>query len=403
MSTIIIGMDGKIESLVAAYLLKKQGHRCIGVSVSLKTGNDIIDSVMGPWLPEDLDKIKSYCDQMEIAYYATDGSGEFFDGVVDRLIAAKLEGVRYNPLQDFNKLIIEKLIEKKKILNADCVATGHFAKIYKNQITHEYHLLTSNDEENDESFGVASINTSLYKDILFPLSDLRRFECEKIYALMGIKVERDYKVIKAARKDFDIEKEVSIMAQAMSSSNLLKEGSVFSFYDSRSLGDHAGIHNFYLGQRDKFNFKPSTPLEKGLVVAKIVPGNGLVFLVKEDKLKCSHIVIDHFHAEESLDISLPINCFVKLAPDAKKLACTLFMKNNATAIIELKEEIEDMIVPKTTLALYSRKGVGAKVIGCAMVRSFGYYENAEYRYLPLTKEEEDIVKKPLVDIFQLRH
>lgn len=402
MSTIIIGMDGKIESLVAAYLLKKQGHRCIGVSVACTTGNETVDKIMAPWLPENLENIKSYCDQLEIPYYATDGSGEFFDSVIDRLVAAKLQGIRYNPLQDFNKLIISKLVEKKKVLGADFVATGHFAKIYKNQITHEFHLLTSNDEENDESYGVASIDSSFYEHLLFPLADIRRFECEKIYALMGIKVKRDYKQLKEERNDFDLKKEVNLLTKELSSPHFVKEGTVFSYYDSRSLGEHESTLDFHLGL-DKFNFKASAPVEKGLIVGKIVPSSGLIFLVKEEAMKCSHIYVEQFICEDKLDVSVPINCFFKMSANSEKIACTLHMKNNGAALIELKEEILELIPLGLAVAFYSRKGVGAKIIGCARIRSFGYYENSEYRYLPLTKDEEDVVKKPLVDIFQLRH
>lgn len=401
MATVIIGMDGKIESLVAAYLLKKQGHKCIGVTVSLRSRNEFENEIFEEWLPSDLDLIKSYCDQLEIPYYATEGYGEFLDQVIDPLVAARLQGRRYDARLDYNKLIVSKLMEKKGALKADFVATGHFAKLYKNQITGEHHLLSSNDLNNDESFGVATLPDSYYDHLLFPLSDLRREETQRIYDLVGINVDRDYKELKRARRDFDIKDKILDLIKERAPHTMIKEGVVYSQYDGRTLGDHESHSDFYIGQT-RLNFKMSQPLDKNMVVVRVVPSNGSILLGREDKLKHSHLYISHFICEEALDRSMPINCYYKISNSKEIESCCLYFKNNDFALVDLKGEKEGVLSPGIRVAFYNRKGVGAKVIGSGVVKSYGYYENAEYRQLPFTKEEEDVLKKPLIDIFQMR-
>jgi NH3-dependent NAD+ synthetase len=81
--TVLIGMTGGIESTVAAYLLKKQGFKVIGIALSLFNSDD--DA--GPFTEYnvgDLNIVKEICETYDIINYTINDDGSIdVNGDVD--------------------------------------------------------------------------------------------------------------------------------------------------------------------------------------------------------------------------------------------------------------------------------------------------------------------------------
>ncbi|MAX66277.1 MAG: tRNA 2-thiouridine(34) synthase MnmA, partial [Halobacteriovoraceae bacterium] len=82
--TVVVGLTGRLASGVAALLLKKQGMNVIGVSI-LTNSNDQFKSASDyPFCHiEDVEKVRRFCDQMKIPFYATDAKSQFEAEVLD--------------------------------------------------------------------------------------------------------------------------------------------------------------------------------------------------------------------------------------------------------------------------------------------------------------------------------
>jgi len=387
--TIIIGMDGGIDSTVAAYLLKKQGYNCIGVSVVYHEDDmDEYADLLKSWLPDDLEHIKEICKVIEIPFYATNASDLYFEEVVDRVVAARLGGKAYEPMVDRTSVIINTLLSKRESLGARVVATGHYCKVLKNQTTGMLNLYRANDIEEDDSYYISKVDTHLLEFLHFPLAELREQEVLKIASLIPTKFNLDKKERREDRLSFMAKDELTAMIEKYSAPKLRKEGIVMNYYDSGTVGDHEGIHQFHLGQV-KIPLKGKIPRDKESEVLRIVPSTGTVYMGKTEKIMFDRTYLINFNAEDNLNRSLPLTCYAMLAPRKEVIKCIVYFKNNGAVLVIFDDEVSGHLARGQYVVLFNKKGLGARVIGGGLVRLSGYMDEDEFRTLPRNKDEEE--------------
>jgi tRNA-specific 2-thiouridylase len=387
--TIIIGMDGGIDSTVAAYLLKKQGYNCVGISVIYHEDDmDEYGELLRPWLPDDLEHIKEICKVLEIPFYATNASDLYFDQVVDKMIAARLSGKAYEPTVDRTTVILNTLLSKREALGAKAVATGHFCKVLKNQTTGMLNLYRGNDLDEDDSYYISKIDPSLLSFLHFPLAELREQEVQKVASLIPTQFNIDKKERRATRLAFMQEENLKELVEKYSAPTLRKEGIVLNYFDSGTVGDHVGIHQFYLGQV-KVPLKGKIPRDKESEVLRVVPSTGTVYMEKTEKIKFDRTYLINFVAEPNLNRSLPMVCYAMLGPRKEVVKCTVNFKNNGAVLVIFENEIPGHLGRGQYIVLFNKKGIGARVIGGGIVRLSALLDDGEFRTLPKNKDEEE--------------
>ncbi|OIQ15944.1 MAG: hypothetical protein BM556_16750 [Bacteriovorax sp. MedPE-SWde] len=387
--TVIIGMDGGIDSTVAAYLLKKQGMNCIGVSVIFHEDDmDDFSELVSSWLPDDLEHVKEVCKVLEIPFYATNASDLYFDTVVDKITAARLSGQAYEPMIDRTSAVLNTLLSKRDALGAKVVATGHFCKILKNQTTGMLNLYRGNDLEEDDSYYLTKMDTKLLEYLHFPLAELREQEVLKVAALIPTKFNIDKEARRESRLNFMQNEGVKELVEKYSAPKLRREGIVLNYYDSGTVGDHEGIHQFFIGQNN-VPIKGKVARDKESQVLRVVPSTGTVLMEKEERLKFSHAYLIQFNADENLNRSLPMNCYAMLGPRKEVIKCTLYFKNNGSVLVDFIDEIQGVLARGQYVVLYNKKGIGARVVGGGVVRISGYFDDGDFMTLPKTKDQEE--------------
>src|ERR1700732_3137062 len=146
---VVLAMSGGVDSSVAAYLLRQQGYEVIGLF--MRTG------VHGP---EDgrADHKKGCCsavaagdarrvaDRLDLPFYALDFEAEF-ERIIDYFADEYLAGRTPNPCVVCNNwLKFGKLWSFGKQLNADFIATGHYAQLVQRGGEHELHKAADPDK-----------------------------------------------------------------------------------------------------------------------------------------------------------------------------------------------------------------------------------------------------------------
>lgn len=387
---VLIAMTGGVESTVAAYLLKKQGYKCIGIGLQLFLDGE----ESGPFADVavlDLNKIKDICNYLDIPFYAVNAADMFADKVLDPLVGRILSGQTFEPLVYLNTVLMDILLEKAKKFQTNLVASAHYAKVLKNQKTGSYELMVANDLENDQSYSLARLEQRHLENLILPLAEIRKKEVEKISEL--IKVEFIPR-IKSNYAHIMHDPRMSKLVEARSSKDLRRTGSIYDYTTDSSICEHKGIHHFYIGQSslmlDKKKEVQIDPLKQ---IISIVSYKGNIFIDYPNKLKYKEILVTGLISAANLDMSQPISCYLKMGPKGEKIPCTLYLKNNNMGLVEFDEVRGGLLVAGQFVVFYNRKLDRGKIIASALVEAGGMFTPWSYNTLPNKKEDATDVEE----------
>lgn len=383
--TVIVGLTGRMDSAVAAFLLKKQGFKVIGLSM-VNINKDIVSDEQ--YLPQchiiDLDSVRSFCDSINIPFYATDAKPQFEMEVLDRLVTNKLVGRANSSCYNCTRLRIKILYNKMKQLKADMFATGHYCKVYKNFSSDEYFIHSNNDPESDQSYLLAGLEKEYLKHLVLPLGELRKEEVQKIAKNFGLKAKNSI-----LQEGFCFrEKEASekILKNTIPKS-LIKEGQFVNIENDTVLGEHDGIIYHYVTESE-FTVRGTATLEKGIEIVGYNFQSGTINIGKPSRLTFSGTQVVNLMMSGALDRKKPIPCYIKFKYENKFTKAILYLKNNKTAYLDFEDEIYPLIEGEL-MSIYDSNGRNSKIIGLGTVGDRGNFELvdrvADYR----TKIDED--------------
>lgn len=185
---VVVGLSGGVDSSVAAYLLKQQGHEVIGMF--MKNWHDNTGVLHGDCPFED-DKMfaEMVAHKLDIPFEYIDLSDEYRARVVDYMFSEYAKGRTPNPDVLCNREIkFDAFMKAAMRLNADFVATGHYCR--KGEVTKDghtyYQLLAGLDPNKDQSYFLCQLSQEQLKYALFPIGHLQKPEVRRIAAELGL-------------------------------------------------------------------------------------------------------------------------------------------------------------------------------------------------------------------------
>ncbi len=292
MSRVICAMSGGVDSSVAAVLLKNQGYEVIGVSMKLAdVPEDPEAKTSGCCSVKDFNDARAVCDALEIPFYAMNFKDQFKEKVVNPFVSEYLLGRTPNPCVLCNQEIkFSAFLKKAQELNAEYVATGHYARIHFDPQTQHYSLLKGRDPKKDQSYFLFSLSQNELSKILFPVGDLTKDQVRDIARQYHLKT-----------MDKHESQEICFVPEGKPGKFIdqyLQKNSLPSFKDSdssqerrtgegefidtagNSLGKHEGIHHYTIGQRR------GTQVATGdrIYIQEIRPDTGRIVLASDAEL-----------------------------------------------------------------------------------------------------------------------
>ncbi len=235
---VVLGMSGGVDSSVAAWLLKQQGHEVIGLF--MKNWEDDDDgeycSTRQDWIDA-----ASVADVVGVDIEAVNFASEYKDRVFAEFLREYEAGRTPNPDVLCNAEIkFKAFLDHAMQLGADCIATGHYARVRERD--GRFELLKAVDASKDQSYFLHRLNQAQLSRTMFPLGELHKTEIRRI--------AEELKLPNAAKKDstgicFIGERPFREFLNRYLS---FKPGPMKT-PDGEVVGEHVGLSFYTLGQR----------------------------------------------------------------------------------------------------------------------------------------------------------
>lgn len=277
---IVIGLSGGVDSSVAAWLLKQQGHDVVGLFMI--NWHDTTGTLAGdcPW-NDDLIFAELVAKKLGIEFHTVDLSDSYRKRVVDYMFAEYEKGRTPNPDVLCNREIkFDIFVEAARQHGAEFVATGHYCRKETMLVEGKevYQLLAGVDPNKDQSYFLCQLSQKQLSTALFPIGHLLKPEVRKIADEQGLatatrkdsqgicfvgKVDLpvflQQKLTSKQGKIVEIAPNLPVYQQNFDDLPLheqLQKMSmpfVYDYFDGHLVGRHNGAHFYTIGQRKGLN------------------------------------------------------------------------------------------------------------------------------------------------------
>ena len=281
---VVVGLSGGVDSSVAALLLKEQGYEVVGLFMRNWREEDECGRCTAD---DDYTDVRRVADRLGIDYYAEDFSEEYLDRVFKSFVEEYERGRTPNPDVLCNREIkFEAFASFARTMNADYVATGHYAAVSHGE---RHLLLRARDENKDQTYFLNQVTEEQISNALFPLGDLEKGEVRAIAKKAGLPVweKKDSTgICFIGERNF---------RKFLSQYIPMKKGEIVTT-EGVVVGEHEGVFYYTIGQRKGLGVGGGGNGEPWFVVGKDVPNNRLIVTQGEtDLLYSSALKMDSFH------------------------------------------------------------------------------------------------------------
>ena len=272
MAKVVVGLSGGVDSSVAAYLLKRQGHEVIGLF--MRNWHDTEGTLEGdcPWYDDQV-FAELVAKRLDIPFRFVDLSAEYRRRVVDYMFAEYERGRTPNPDVLCNREIkFDAFLNEALKLGADFVATGHYCrKAEERRDGHTvYRLLAGADGNKDQSYFLCQLSQEQLRYALFPVGDLLKPEVRRIaeeQKLATAKRKDSQGICFVGKVDLPVFLRQRLAARAGNVHEILPSWAGYSrraadadlkalaepyrytVRDGKKIGTHNGAHFYTIGQR----------------------------------------------------------------------------------------------------------------------------------------------------------
>jgi tRNA-specific 2-thiouridylase len=266
--TIAVAMSGGVDSSAVAAMLRAEGHNVIGLTMQLWNQRRLAghegmpESVQGRCCSiDDVYDARRVAETLGIPYYVVNHEERFERDVVRPFVEEYLAGRTPIPCSLCNNhLKFDQLLIVAQQIGADQIATGHYAQVAFDEQIGRWMLRRPADRSKDQTYFLFGLTQEQLSHTLFPLGGMTKPEVREL--------ARRHQLVIAEKPD---SQEICFVPggdyKRFLEAYLSEQGDVpkevageMVTTDGKVIGEHAGVHNFTVGQRKGLGVATGSPL-----------------------------------------------------------------------------------------------------------------------------------------------
>jgi tRNA-specific 2-thiouridylase len=274
---IAVAMSGGIDSSVAAALLKAEGYDVFGVTMQLTDDKNSQEAI---------ENARQAAQKLEIPHHVINLKNDFKKVIIDSFCKEYCSGNTPNPCVLCNRYMKFGILrEKAEKLGAEFFATGHYARVEK-QNNGKFLLKKGKDKTKDQSYFLCRLTQEQLGRTLFPIGNFTKVKVKKIAQEMGLPAltrPESQEICFVTDNDHAAFSKENIKTK-------IKPGPILDQL-GKVLGQHQGIIFYTVGQRKGLGVSSATPL----YITAIDPDRNAIIVGTQEQTFSDELVADNLN------------------------------------------------------------------------------------------------------------
>ncbi len=349
-------MSGGVDSSVAAALLKAKGYEVIGVTMCFNLAPSNRKKI-GCCSLQGIEDARRVAHKLGIKHYVLNMQKALEEKVVRNFCEEYLLGRTPNPCIVCNEYLkFGYLLERARVLDAEFLATGHYARIIKVQGTGErgqgYLLRKAKDLHKDQSYFLYRLNQEQLKHIIFPLGNYTKEEVRGLarkFKLSVAEKKASQEICFLPNDDYRAFLKARIGKEILPGPVIDSEGNI--------AGEHKGIAYYTIGQREGLGIAKGYPV----YITRIEPKSNTIFIGSKNEALKKEFLVKDLYSSLKTPLKKKVALKVKIRYNHQETDAEIYPFAGQAKIIFKKPQFA--ITPGQSAVFYSR----GKVLGGGII------------------------------------